>query len=160
MEFTNFGSIKIGLASPEQIRAMIKESDGDNFESMRSMEQELTFDSAKKAFDRYNVEFAPNKYCALGVTVQSEEMYSNLALVISDQCSHTTKVAVFADEANTKFRDSKTGKPAFLHTLNGSGLATSRVFPALIEQHQNADGSVNIPEVLQPFMGGQKVIKL
>ena len=71
------------------------------------MEQELTFDSAKKAFDRYNVEFAPNKYRALGVTVQSEEMYSNLALVISDQCSHTTKVAVFADEANTKFRDSK-----------------------------------------------------
>ncbi len=61
---------------------------------------------------------------------------------------------------NTKFRDSKTGKPAFLHTLNGSGLATSRVFPALIEQHQNADGSVNVPEVLQPFMGGQKVIKL
>ncbi|MBQ8372144.1 MAG: putative DNA binding domain-containing protein [Clostridia bacterium] len=94
-------------ASPEQIRAMIKESDGDNFESMRSMEQELTFDSAKKAFDRYNVEFSPNKYRALGVTVRSEEMYSNLALVISDQCSHTTKVAVFADESNTKFRDSK-----------------------------------------------------
>ncbi len=61
---------------------------------------------------------------------------------------------------NTKYRDSKTGKPAFLHTLNGSGLATSRVFPALIEQYQNADGSVNVPEVLQPFMGGQKVIKL
>lgn len=61
---------------------------------------------------------------------------------------------------NTKYRDSKTGKPQFLHTLNGSGLATSRVFPALIEQYQNADGSVNVPEVLQPFMGGQKVIKL
>ena len=61
---------------------------------------------------------------------------------------------------NTKYRDSKTGKPAFVHTLNGSGLATSRVFPALIEQYQNADGSVNVPEVLWPFMGGQKVIKL
>ncbi len=61
---------------------------------------------------------------------------------------------------NTKYRDSKTGKPAYLHTLNGSGLATSRVFPALIEQYQNADGSVNVPEVLQPFMGGQKVIKI
>ena len=60
---------------------------------------------------------------------------------------------------NTKFRDSKTGKTAFVHTLNGSGLATSRVFPALVEQYQNADGSVRIPEVLQPFMGGQKVIK-
>ena len=61
---------------------------------------------------------------------------------------------------NTKYRDSKTGKPAFLHTLNGSGLATSRVFPALIEQYQNADGSVTVPEVLRPFMGGQEVIKV
>ena len=60
---------------------------------------------------------------------------------------------------NTKYRDSKTGKPAFLHTLNGSGLATSRVFPALIEQYQNADGSITVPEVLRPFMGGQEVIK-
>ena len=61
---------------------------------------------------------------------------------------------------NTKYRDSKTGKPAYLHTLNGSGLATSRVFPALIEQYQNADGSITVPEVLVPFMGGQTVIKL
>jgi len=60
---------------------------------------------------------------------------------------------------NTKFRDSRTGKPQYVHTLNGSGLATSRVFPAIIEQYQNADGSITIPEVLQPFMGGQKVIK-
>ncbi len=61
---------------------------------------------------------------------------------------------------NTKYRDSKTGKPAFLHTLNGSGLATSRVFPALIEQYQNADGSITIPEVLRPFMNGQEKITL
>lgn len=61
---------------------------------------------------------------------------------------------------NTKYRDSKTGKPAFLHTLNGSGLATSRVFPALIEQYQNEDGSITIPEVLRPFMGGQEKITL
>ena len=61
---------------------------------------------------------------------------------------------------NTKYRDSKTGKPAFVHTLNGSGLATSRVFPAIIEQYQNADGSITVPEVLRPFMGGQEIIKL
>ena len=61
---------------------------------------------------------------------------------------------------NTKYRDSKTGKPAFLHTLNGSGLATSRVFPAIIEQYQNADGTITVPEVLRPFMGGQEIIKL
>jgi seryl-tRNA synthetase len=61
---------------------------------------------------------------------------------------------------NTKFRDSKTGKPQFVHTLNGSGLATSRVFPALIEQYQNEDGSITVPEVLRPFMGGQEKITL
>lgn len=60
---------------------------------------------------------------------------------------------------NTKYRDVKTGKTAFVHTLNGSGLATSRVFPAIIEQYQNADGSITVPEVLRPFMGGQEIIK-
>ena len=60
---------------------------------------------------------------------------------------------------NTRYRDSKTGKTAFVHTLNGSGLATSRVFPAIIEQYQNGDGSITVPDVLQPFMGGQKIIK-
>ena len=94
-------------ASFEQIRAMIKESDGDTFESMRSMEQNLTFKSAREAFKRYNIEFSKTKYRALGITTQVDELYSNLALIISDQCTHTTKVAVFADEENTKFRDSK-----------------------------------------------------
>ena len=60
---------------------------------------------------------------------------------------------------NTRYRDSKTGKTAYVHTLNGSGLATSRVFPAIIEQYQNADGSINVPEALVPFMGGQTLIK-
>lgn len=60
---------------------------------------------------------------------------------------------------NTKYRDAN-GKTQFVHTLNGSGLATSRVFPAIIEQFQNADGSVTVPEVLRPFMGGQEKITL
>lgn len=59
---------------------------------------------------------------------------------------------------NTKFRDSRTGKPAYVHTLNGSGLATSRVLPAIVEQYQNADGSITVPEVLRPFLGGLSVI--
>ncbi len=46
------------------------------------------------------------------------------------------------------------GKTHYCHTLNGSGLATSRVFPALLEQFQQEDGSVKIPEVLRPYMGG------
>ncbi len=59
---------------------------------------------------------------------------------------------------NTKFRDKETGKTRLVHTLNGSGLATSRVFPALIEQFQNADGTVTVPEVLRPYMGGQSIL--
>lgn len=59
----------------------------------------------------------------------------------------------------TRYRDSKTGKTEFAHTLNASGLATSRIFPAIVEQFQNADGSVSIPEVLQKYMGGQTQIK-
>ena len=58
-----------------------------------------------------------------------------------------------------RYRDKATGKTKFVHTLNASGLATSRIFPALLEQNQQADGSVKIPEVLQPFMGGLKVIE-
>lgn len=60
---------------------------------------------------------------------------------------------------NTKYRNNTTKKVDFVHTLNASGLATSRLIPAIVEQFQNADGSVNIPEVLQKYMGGQKVIK-
>ncbi len=60
---------------------------------------------------------------------------------------------------NTRYRDAKTGKLEYVHTLNGSGLATSRVFPALVEQMQNEDGSITVPEVLRPFMGGLEVIR-
>ena len=57
-----------------------------------------------------------------------------------------------------RYKD-KDGKMHYCHTLNGSGLATSRIFPAILEQYQQKDGSVLVPEVLQPFMGGIKVIK-
>ena len=57
-----------------------------------------------------------------------------------------------------RYKD-KEGKTKYCHTLNGSGLATSRVFPAILEQYQQADGSVVIPEVLRKYMGGLEVLK-
>ncbi len=57
-----------------------------------------------------------------------------------------------------RYRDSE-GKVQFCHTLNGSGLATSRVYPAMLEQFQQADGSVVVPEPLRKFMGGIEVLK-
>jgi len=53
-----------------------------------------------------------------------------------------------------RYRDKESGKMKFCHTLNASGLATSRLVPAILEQFQQADGSVVVPEVLRPFMGG------
>ena len=63
-----------------------------------------------------------------------------------------------ARRGNIRFRREATGKPEFVHTLNGSGLATSRIFPAMVEQNQRADGSVVVPEVLRKYLGGLEVI--
>ena len=64
-----------------------------------------------------------------------------------------------ARRGNMRFRRESTGKPEFLHTLNGSGLATSRIFPAMVEQNQLKDGSIKVPEVLQKYLGGMEVIR-
>ena len=58
-----------------------------------------------------------------------------------------------------RYRDLESGKTKFCHTLNGSGLATSRLFPAILEQFQNSDGTVTIPEVLRPYMRNQAILK-
>ncbi|MBR5012831.1 MAG: serine--tRNA ligase [Clostridia bacterium] len=63
-----------------------------------------------------------------------------------------------ARRGNIRYKDSKTGKNKFCHILNASGLATTRLMPAIVEQFQNADGTVTIPEVLRPFMGGQTIL--
>ena len=64
-----------------------------------------------------------------------------------------------ARRGNIRFRREATGKPEFVHTLNGSGLATSRIFPAMVEQNQRADGSVVVPEVLRKYLGVLEVIE-
>ena len=63
-----------------------------------------------------------------------------------------------ARRGNIRFRREATGKIEYVHTLNGSGLATSRIFPAMVEQNQRADGSVVVPEVLRKYLGGLEVI--
>ena len=64
-----------------------------------------------------------------------------------------------AHRANIKFRRKGSGKTEWVHTLNGSGLALPRVVISILENNQNADGSVVIPEVIRPYMGGQILIK-
>jgi seryl-tRNA synthetase len=64
-----------------------------------------------------------------------------------------------ARRANIRFRD-KEGKVQFCHTLNGSGLATSRLLPAILEKYQTHEGEVRIPEALQPYLRGKTKINL
>ncbi len=59
-----------------------------------------------------------------------------------------------ARRGNMRYKPADGGKPRYMHTLNGSGLATSRLMVALVEAYQQADGSITVPEVLRPFMGG------
>lgn len=70
-------------------------------------------------------------------------------------CSNTTDFQ--ARRAHIQYRDDN-GKLQYVHTLNGSGLAVGRTVAAVLENYQNADGTVNIPEALQPYMGGQTKI--
>lgn len=65
-----------------------------------------------------------------------------------------------ARRANIKFRRTATGKTEFVHTLNGSGLAVGRTLVAILENYQNADGSVNVPAVLRPYLGSEVIKKV
>ena len=64
-----------------------------------------------------------------------------------------------ARRANIKFRREPKGKPELVHTLNGSGLAVGRTVAAILENYLQPDGSVKVPEVLQPYMGGMEYIR-
>lgn len=63
-----------------------------------------------------------------------------------------------ARRMQARYRNAETNKPELLHTLNGSGLAVGRTLVAILENYQQADGSINIPTILQPYMGGLKTI--
>src|SRR6185295_9225426 len=91
--------------------------------------------------------FASAKTYDLEVWLPSQQTYREIS-----SCSNTE--AFQARRANIKFRPDGTGKPDFVHTLNGSGLAVGRTLIAILENFQQADGSVVIPDALRPFMGG------
>ena len=91
-------------ATDTAIRRMIKETDGDRFETMRCLKQELTFEAAEKEFRAREVEFGPQQMCTLKL-VDNDGLYSNLALLLSDQNPHTIKVAVFQGKNQAVFKD-------------------------------------------------------
>jgi len=96
--------------------------------------------------------FAASKTYDIEVWFPSEDRYREIS-----SCSNFEDFQ--ARRANIKFRRSKDAKPEYVHTLNGSGLAVGRTFAALLENFQNADGSIDIPKVLQPYMEANKIAR-
>jgi len=91
--------------------------------------------------------FSAAKTYDLEVWFPSENKYREIS-----SCSNFEDFQ--ARRANIKFKRDAKSKPEFVHTLNGSGLAAGRTFAAILENYQQADGSVMIPEALVPYMGG------
>ncbi|WP_033828168.1 serine--tRNA ligase [Bacillus andreraoultii] len=96
--------------------------------------------------------FTAAKKYDLEVWIPSNNMYREIS-----SCSNFEDFQ--ARRANIRFRREPKGKPEFVHTLNGSGLAIGRTVAAILENYQQADGRVRIPEVLRPYMGGKEYIE-
>jgi len=96
---------------------------------------------------------AMSKTLDIEVWIPSMEIYKEVS-------SASNALDYQARRGNIRYKDTKTGKKEYLHTLNASGLATSRIIPAILENNQQKDGSVKIPKVLWPYMAGTKVIKI
>ncbi|MFV8211558.1 serine--tRNA ligase [Streptococcus pluranimalium] len=95
--------------------------------------------------------FSAAKTYDLEVWIPAQKTYREIS-----SCSNTEDFQ--ARRAQIRYRDEADGKVKLLHTLNGSGLAVGRTVAAILENYQNEDGSVTIPEVLRPYMGGAEVI--
>ena len=104
-------------ATDAAIRQMIKETDGDRFEAMRSMNQELTFETTEKEFQLRKVEFGMQQMRTLKL-IDKDGLYSNLAMLLSDQCVHTIKVAVFQGKDQTVFKDRREFAGALMKQMN------------------------------------------
>jgi seryl-tRNA synthetase len=95
--------------------------------------------------------FSSAKTYDIEVWLPSQQTYREIS-----SCSNCESFQ--ARRANIRHRPQGTGKTEFVHTLNGSGLAVGRTWIAILENYQQADGSVVVPEALRPFMGGREVI--
>ena len=97
-----------------------------------------------------DIGFSANKCYDLEVWLPSYDSFKEIS-----SCSNFGDFQ--ARRANIRYRSKATGKPALVHTLNGSGLAVGRTFAAILENFQNEDGSISIPKVLQKYTGWDRI---
>jgi len=137
----------VQIAAPEQSHAQLEEMVGH----AEKVLQLLGLPYRKVLLCTGDMGFAAIKTYDLEVWLPSQNTYREIS-----SCSNCGDFQ--ARRMQARWRNPATGKPELAHTLNGSGLAVGRTLVAVMENCQNADGSITVPEVLRPYMGGQERI--
>lgn len=131
-------------------------------ENSEAQHEQLTRD-AETILERLGLPYRRMLLCAGDMGANAAKTY-DLEVWLPGQAlyreisSCSTFEAFQARRANIRYRPQGKGKPEFVHTLNGSGLAIGRTWLAILENYQQADGSVRVPEALVPYMGGDTII--
>ncbi|ALO34748.1 serine--tRNA ligase [Colwellia sp. MT41] len=133
----------VQLVKPENSMAALEELTGH----AEAILEKLELPYRTMALCSGDVGFSAMKTFDLEVWLPAQDTYREIS-----SCSNMGTFQ--ARRMQARFRNSETNKPELLHTLNGSGLAVGRTLVALLENYQQADGSINIPTVLQPYMAG------
>jgi seryl-tRNA synthetase len=137
----------VHLATPEQSMAQLEEMVGH----AEAVLQKLGLPYRKVLLCTGDMGFSAVKTYDLEVWLPSQNTYREIS-----SCSNCEDFQTRRMQA--RWRNPATGKPELLHSLNGSGLAVGRTLVAVMENFQNADGSINVPEVLRPYMRGLESI--
>jgi seryl-tRNA synthetase len=137
----------VQIATPEQSHAQLEEMVGH----AEKVLQQLGLPYRKVLLCTGDMGFAATKTYDLEVWLPSQNTYREIS-----SCSNCGDFQ--ARRMQARWRNPATGKPELLHTLNGSGLAVGRTLVAVMENYQNADGSITVPEVLRPYMHGLEKI--
>ena len=157
-------------ASGRDTRGMIRQHQFDKVEMVQIVEPSKSFEALegmtanaervlqllelpyrKLALCTGDMGFSAVKTYDLEVWVPSQDKYREIS-----SCSNCGDFQ--ARRMQARYRNPETNKPELVHTLNGSGLAVGRTLVAVLENYQQADGSIRVPEVLKPYMGGVEVI--
>ncbi len=150
----------------KDVRGLIRQHQFNKVEMVKFCEPETSYDelealvrNAEEVLKRLKLPYRVIELCTGDMGFQSAKTYDLEVWLPGQNCyreiSSCSNCEDFqARRANIRYRKEKKGRPLFVHTLNGSGLAVGRTFVAVLENYQQQDGSVVIPEVLRPYMGG------
>ena len=152
------------------VRGLIRQHQFDKVELMKFTTADQSYDelealtrNAESILERLGLPYRTMLLCTGDMGFASAKTYDIEVWLPSQQtyreissCSNTESFQ--ARRANIRYRRDGTGKAEFAHTLNGSGLAVGRTLIAILENYQQADGSVTVPEALRPYMGGLDTI--